>query len=270
MELPIEGQWPNRCAARQKRLNLQERQVREFADSSREWRRRFSEMWGTFLLVIVAAGTIMVGTQSGNVSPTAAAVGPGLIVRVVIYFMGAVGGAHLNPAVTYAFALRGNFPWPRVPGYIAAQLVGAAAAILFLRTLMGDVGGMGATEPEGLSDWQALGLEAILTAGLVNTILGTASGARNVGANGAIAVGAYIAVAGLWAGPLTGASMNPARSFASDFARAEFAKTYIYILGPLLGASIGVAFEWILKGPPTREGSATAQGDGDGWPLEEL
>ena len=88
MELPIEGQWPNRCAARQKNLNLQERQVREFADSSREWRRRFSEMWGTFLLVIVAAGTIMVGAQSGNVSPTAAAVGPGLIVMVVIYFMG--------------------------------------------------------------------------------------------------------------------------------------------------------------------------------------
>lgn len=187
----------------------------------------------------------MVGAQSGKISAAVAAVGPGLMVMVVIYFMGAVGGAHLNPAVTYAFALRGNFPWPRVPGYIAAQVVGAIAAILFLRALLGDVGDMGATKPEGLSDWQALGLEAVLTAGLVNTILGTASGARNVGANGAIAVGAYIAVAGLWAGPLSGASMNPVRSLAPDLARGAFAKTYIYILGPLIGASMGVMFEWI-------------------------
>ena len=112
------------------------------------------------------------------------------------------------------------------------------------------------------SDWK-LGLEAVLTAGLVNTILGTASGGRNVGANGAIAVGAYIAVAGLRAGPLSRASMNPARSLAPDIARCEFAKTCIYILGPLTGASMGVMFEWILEGPPTHEGSIAAQGDAE-------
>ncbi len=267
MAEPIRSQWPNRPFAKEreslKGLDLQERQLCQFKDPSREWHRRFSEAWGTFLLVVVAAGTIMVGARSSEMSPAVAAFGPGLIVMVVIYFMGAVGGAHLNPAVTYAFALRGNFPWPRVPGYIAAQFVGAAAAILFLRALLGDVGDLGATKPEGLSDWQALALESVLTMGLVNTILGTASGARNVGANGAIAVGAYIAVAGLWAGPLTEASMNPARSLAPDLVRADFAKTYIYILGPLLGASIGVAFEWILKGPPTREGTMAAQGDAE-------
>ncbi len=263
----ISRQWPNRPFTKEPKslrgLDPQERQLRQFKDPSREWHRRFSEAWGTFLLVLVAAGTIMVGTQSSKISPAVAAVGPGLIVMVVIYFMGAVGGAHLNPAVTYAFALRGNFPWSRVPGYIAAQFVGSVAAILFLRSLLGDIGDLGATKPQGIGDWQALGLEAVLTAGLVNTILGTASGARNVGANGAIAVGAYISVAGLWAGPLSGASMNPARSLAPDLARDEFAKTYIYILGPLIGASMGVAFEWILKGPPTREGSVSAQGDAE-------
>jgi aquaporin Z len=245
-----------------RQLSADEIDLREFEDSSREWRRRFSEAWGTFLLVLAAAGAVMVAGQSGGkVTPGMAAAAPGLTVMVVIYFMGAVGGAHLNPAVTYAFALRGNFPWGRVPGYIGAQLVGALAAVLFLDALLGNVQEMGATRPEGLSELQAMALEVVLTAGLVNTILGTASGARNIGANGAIAVGAYIAVAGLWSAPLTGASMNPARSLAPDVLRGELATTYIYVLGPFIGASLGVVFQWLLKGPPTREGAITAQGD---------
>src|SRR6202011_353118 len=104
-------------------------------------------------------------------------------------------------------------------------------------------------------------MEALLTAGLVNTILGTASGARNVGANGAIAVGGYIALAGLWAGPITGASMNPARSFAPDFVRGNFDTTWIYVAGPAIGALVGVIFEWILKGRPTSSGAIAAQGE---------
>lgn len=97
----------------------------------------------------------------------------------------------------------------------------------------------------------------------LNTILGTASGARNIGTSGAIAVGGYIALSGLWADPLSGASMNPARSLGPDLIRGHLGDTWIYLVGPLCGACIGVLFEWLLKGPPTLEGSITAQGHGE-------
>jgi aquaporin Z len=188
-------------------------------------------------------------------------VAPGLMVMVIIYFMGTVSGAHLNPAVTLAFAVRRNFPWRRVPGYVLAQLFGGVAAALFLRAMFGTVGAVGATVPgSGVGSGAALAMEVVLTAGLVNTILGTASGARNIGANGAIAVGGYIALAGLWAAPISGASMNPVRSLAPDLVRGEFGTTWIYVVGPVLGALIGVVFEWLLKGEPTTAGALAAQG----------
>lgn len=128
----------------------------------------------------------------------------------------------------------------------------------------GNAGKLGATVPgDHIGSAQAFAVEVILSAGLVNTILGTASGARNIGTNGAIAIGGYIALAGLWAAPVSGASMNPARSLAPDLVRGEFATTWIYIAGPVLGAIIAVGFEWILKGPATREGTRTAQGGPD-------
>jgi len=99
-----------------------------------------------------------------------------------------------------------------------------------------------------------------LTTGLVSTILGTASGARNVGSNGALAVGGYIALAGLWAAPISGASMNPVRSFAPDLIRGDLSTDWIYVAGPVLGAMIAVGFEWILKGPPTVAGDLAARG----------
>lgn len=234
-----------------------------FLDSSREWRRVFAEWWGTFLLIVAGAGTHVAAAVTGNdrLTAIAAAVAPGLTVMSVIYFMGTVSGAHLNPAVTLAFAVRRNFPWVRVPGYIAAQLVGGLCAIAFLRLVFGDAGSLGATQPGAHVDaLQCLATEVLLTAGLVNVILGTAAGARNIGPNGAIAVGGYIVLAGLWAETISGASMNPARSLAPDILRGEFATSWIYVVGPLMGAMIAVAFEWILKGPPTEEGSATAQG----------
>ena len=252
---PLPGQ------AEQHRM-LREAAAPNFLDSTLEWRRVFAEMWGTFLLVVVAAGADVVAARSGGeVTLAMAVVAPGLMVMVIIYFMGTVSGAHLNPAVTLAFAVRRNFPWRRVPGYLIAQAAGGIAAALFLRAMFGLAGDLGATEPgSGVTGPQALAMEVLLTAGLVNTVLGTASGARNIGSNGAIAVGAYIALAGLWAAPVSGASMNPVRSLAPDLVRGDFNTAWVYLIGPLAGAMIAVGFEWILKGPPTATGTIAAQG----------
>ena len=123
------------------------------------------------------------------------------------------------------------------------------------------VGGLGATVPgRNIGNLTALAFETILTVGLVNTVLGTASGARNIGSNGALAVGGYIALAGLWAAPISGASMNPIRSFAPDLLRGNFETSWIYVIGPCLGAFIAVGFEWILKGKATEAGDRAARG----------
>src|SRR5476649_2515662 len=225
--------------------------LEDFDDPKLEWRRLFSELLGTFLLVVVAAGGPVVGALShGAISRPAAVVAPGLMVMAIILFMGAVSGAHLNPAVTLAFSLRRDFPWRRVPGYVVVQLLGAALACLFLWAVYGKVGMLGATEPgAGIGDWQAALTEVVLTGGLVSTILGTASRAQNVGALSAIAVGGYIALAGLWASPVSGASMNPARSFGPDLALGRFDHLWVYIAGPIVGTVIAVGFAWLLRGP---------------------
>jgi len=254
-----------RQKAEQQERMVQKQVSPDFLNPVHEWRRLFAETWGTFLLVLVAAGGGVVAAKSGGAATLGMiVVAPGLMVMAIIYFMGTVSGAHLNPAVTLAFAVRRNFPWRRVPGYLSAQMIGGIAAAVFLRALFGTVGALGATVPSsGVSSVTALAMEVVLTAGLVNTILGTAAGARNIGANGAIAVGGYIALAGLWAAPISGASMNPVRSLAPDLLRGNLDTAWIYVVGPLLGALIGVAFEWILKGKPTTAGTLVAQGSLD-------
>jgi aquaporin Z len=235
-----------------------------FIDPKHEGRRLFAEAWGTFLTVMVTLGGLMsLALSHGQISYALAKLAAGLAVTAVIYSMGAVSGAHINPAVTVAFAVRGNFPWRRVPGYLIAQVLGGVAAAYFLAALVGPVGEIGASTPGLVSPPVALALEVVLTAGLVNIILGTASGARNVGPNGALAVGFYVALTGIWAGPLEGASMNPIRSIAPDLVRGNFSTTWIYLIGPLIGALIGVAFEWILKGSPSAKGARAAQGEPD-------
>ena len=248
--------------AERHRSVVQRQSTLDFFDSSLEWRRVFAETWGTFLLVLVAAGGgVVAAISGGRVTLSMMVVAPGLMVMAIIYFMGTVSGAHLNPAVTLAFAVRRNFPWNRVPGYMVAQVAGAVGAAAFLRAMFDTVGALGATLPgSGVTSGKALAMEVVLTAGLVNTILGTASGARNIGTNGAIAVGGYIALAGLWSAPVTGASMNPARSLGPDLMRGDLHTTWIYIVGPTIGALIGAAFEWILKGKPTAAGRIAAQG----------
>jgi aquaporin Z len=231
-----------------------------FDDPSLEWRRLFSELLGTFFLVLVAAGAAVVDAKSGGaIGRTASVVAPGLMVMAIILFMGAVSGAHLNPAVTLAYALRRDFPWRRAPGYVAVQLAGATVACLFLWAVLGKVGDLGATEPgPGIDDWQAMLIELVLTVGLVSTILGTASRAQNVGPLSALAVGGYVALAGLWSSPVSDASMNPARSFGPDLALGDFSNYWIYLVGPIAGAVVAVAFAWLLRGPGGDEGGRTA------------
>jgi len=222
-----------------------------FDDPRYEYRRLFAEAFGTFFLVAVAAGAVVVSAAShGSIGRVEAVVAPGLMVMAIILFMGAVSGAHLNPAVSIAFAARGDFPWKRVPGYIVAQLVGATLACLFLWSMFGKVGMLGATEPgPGFTDLQALVMELVLTLGLVSTILGTASKAQNVGPIAALAVGGYIALAGLWASPVSGASMNPARSFGPALVLLNFSHYWVYVVGPIAGALLAVVVAYALRGP---------------------
>ena len=237
--------------------------IADFQNPNQEWRRLFSELYGTFFLVIVAAGGGMMGQAfPGTISRTAAVVAPGLMVMAIIMFMGKISGAHLNPAVSIAFSLRGDFPWRRVPGYVIVQLLGATLASLVLWGVVDVSAKYGGNYPaSGYSDWRALAMEAILTFGLVSVILGTASGAQNLGVIGAIAVGAYIALAGLWGSPISGASMNPARTFGPDLVSGTWTGYWLYILGPIAGAFIAVGCAYVLRGPGGgRGGSAAAQG----------
>jgi aquaporin Z len=220
----------------------------QFDDPGLEWRRLFSELLGTFFLLLAAAGGGLLHAK-GEITLSAAVVAPGLTVLGIILYMGAVSGAHLNPAVTLAFALRGDFPWKRVPGYIIIQLIGATLACLFLLAVFGNVENLGATLPgPGYVNWQALLMEIALTAGLVSVILGTASAAQNVGAIAALGVGGYIALAGLWGAPVSGTSMNPARSFGPALVSGNWSNYWVYVVGPLAGVLLAVGFAQILRG----------------------
>jgi aquaporin Z len=236
----------------------------DFWDERYEGRRLFAEVLGTFFLVLVAAGGGMVNARFGGDAVPAAArvVAPGLMVMAVILFMGSVSGAHLNPAVSVAFALRGNFPWRRVLAYVIAQFVGAVLAVLLLWALIGRQGSAGLTLPgPGVSTGVAMAWEIVLTAGLVSVILGTASGAQQIGPLAAIGVAGYIALAGLWGAPVSGASMNPARSLGPALVLGDWTAWWAYLAGPLAGAVIAVGCAWILRGPGGgAHGTEAAQG----------
>ena len=233
---PQQAEVTEGLIARYERSVLQ--RMADFDDPRQEWRRLFSELLGTFLLVLAAAGGGMMGHAfPGVISHSAAVVAPALTVLAVILFMGKVSGAHLNPAVSIAFALRRDFPWQRVPGYIVVQLIGATLAALVLRSIVNVSAVYGSNYPaHGYSDMAAFWMELILTTGLVSVILGTASGAQNVGLFGAFGVGSYIALAGLWGSPISGASMNPARTFGPDLVGTTFTGYWVYVAGPIAGA----------------------------------
>ena len=238
--------------------------MEDFQDPSQEWRRLFSELFGTFFLVLVACGGGVMGEAFPNtISRTAAVTAPGLMVMGIILFMGKVSGAHLNPAVSIAFSLRGDFPWRRVPGYIVVQLIGASLAAWFVQSVINASAVFGSNYPaHGYTSTDAFLMEAVLTLGLVSVILGTASGAQNLGVFGALGVGGYIILAGLWGSPISGASMNPARTFGPDLVGGDFTSYWVYVAGPLVGACLAVAAAFVLRGSGGgRAGSGAAQGD---------
>jgi aquaporin Z len=237
--------------------------IEDFEDPRQEWRRLVSEAIGTFFLVLAAAGGGMMGHAFPNViSHTDAVVAPALTVMAIILFMGKVSGAHLNPAVSIAFALRRDFPWWRVPGYIVVQLAGATLAALFLHSVINVSATFGSNYvAASYSAGSAFWMEFILTVGLVSVILGTASGAQNVGLFGAFGVGGYIALAGLWGSPISGASMNPARTFGPDLVGGNFSHYFVYVAGPIAGAAVAVLIAFVLRG---RGGGAAGSGAGQG------
>ena len=237
--------------------------IEDFQDPKQEWRRLFSELLGTFFLVLVAAGGGMMSEAFPNtISRAAAVTAPGLMVMAIILFMGKVSGAHLNPAVSLAFAARGDFPWVRVPGYIVVQLAGATLAALFLHSVIDVSATFGSNYPaSGYSNMAAFWMEFILTLGLVSVILGTASGAQNIGIVGAFGVGAYIALAGLWGSPISGTSMNPARTFGPDLVGRDWTAYWVYVAGPIAGAAVAVVVGFVLRG---RGGGAAGSGAAQG------
>lgn len=248
-------------------LPLSEREraeVRDFRRPGHAFGPLFGELLGTYLLVLVAVGAGAVDRASGGmVGEGGKVVAPALMVTAIILFMGTVSGAHLNPAITLAFALRRDFPWRRVPSYVLTQGLASVAAALTVQALFGLDGGLGATRPgAGFSELQALVVEVLLTAGLVSVVLGAASGAQNIGPLAAIAAGAYIALAGLWAAPVSGASMNPARSFGPALVGGDLGTFWIYLVGPIAGALLAVVASMLLRGKgggPVAE--RAAQGD---------
>jgi len=227
------------------------------------WIRLIIEFVGTFVLVTVAAGSGVINNYAGGgpISRTAAVIAPGAVVMAMIYAWGPLSGLHINPAVTAAFAGRGVFPKAWVIPYWVVQLAGAIGAALFLQLMFGHVdagGNYPITTPGG--DWRSFVMEAVLTAILVSIILNTATGSRSIGHNAAIAVGSTVALLGLFASPISGASMNPARTLGPDIVSTNFTGWWVYIAGPLIGAAIAVMIIGLVRGLPNKDERDAAQG----------
>lgn len=199
-----------------------------------------AEALGTFTLVFAGTGAIVVNQVSGGVITHAGiALTFGLVVLAMIHTFGDVSGAHLNPSVTTAFAAAGRFPWREVPGYLAAQILGALAASGLLRSLFPEATTLGATLPAG-PPMQSFVFEIVLTAILMLTILSVSTGAKEKGITAGIAIAAVIGLEAMFAGPICGASMNPARSFAPALVSGSLEHLWIYLTAPTLGALIAI------------------------------
>ncbi len=211
-------------------------------------RRVAAEGLGTFCLVFAGTGAVVVNSVAGDpLGHGGVAAAFGLVVAVMIFSLGHLSGAHLNPAVTLAFSSARHFPHAEVAPYIAAQFAGAILASLSLRGLFGLSGGLGATHPAYVGDVGALVLEAGLTAILMIVILAVATDTRAVGSMAAVAIGGTIALEALVMGPITGASMNPARSLAPAVVGGDITDLWIYLAGPVSGALAGAVIYTFLR-----------------------
>jgi aquaporin NIP len=208
-----------------------------------------AEAVGTFALVFAGAGAIMVDAKTHALGHIGIAITFGLVIMVMIYAVGHVSGAHFNPAVTFAFALTRHFPWPRALVYWVAQAIGAIAAAFLLLGSLGDVADVGATLPAG-SQAQSFLWEIVLSAFLMLVIMAVATDTRAVGEAAAIAIGGTIALDAMFGGPVSGASMNPARSLGPALASGNLHSLWIYLAAPVVGTSLGGLLYLFLRGEP--------------------
>lgn len=212
-----------------------------------EWRREAAEAVGTFGLVFAGCGAIVIEAETGALGHIGIAITFGLIIMTMIYATGHISGAHFNPAVTLAFAVSRHLPWSRVPRYWAAQLGGGVLAALVLRALFGDVAHLGTTLPRG-TDTQSLVLEGVLTFFLMFVIISVATDTRAVGQAAAIAIGGTVGLEAMFGGPISGASMNPARSLAPAIVSWTWQSQWLYVVGPVLGAIAGAVVYTLIRG----------------------
>ena len=217
-----------------------------------------AEAVGTFALVFAGCGAIMVDAKTHQLGHVGVAITFGLVIMFGIYAVGHISGAHFNPSVTLAFALSRHFPWSRAVGYWGAQLVGALLAAAILRGSLGNVADVGATLPSG-SQGQAFLWELILTFFLMFVIMAVATDTRAVGEAAAIAIGGTVGLDAMFGGPITGASMNPARSIGPALVSGNLHALWLYIVAPILGASLAALTYQFIRGEATGEPDAVEE-----------
>ncbi len=216
-------------------------------------RKLAAEAVGTFGLVFAGTGAVIINAETGGqIGQVGIGLTFGLIIMVMIYATGHISGAHFNPAVTLAFAIGRHFPWPVVPLYWSAQLGGGILASLLLRGMFGEIANLGATLPRG-SAGQSFVLEIVLTSFLMFVITSVATDDRAVGQAAAIAIGGTVALEATFAGPISGASMNPVRSLAPALVSSTWDAQWLYVAGPLLGAVAGVLIYEFVRGELPKE-----------------
>lgn len=212
-------------------------------------RKPLAEFIGTFILVFAGTGAIVIDDVSGGkIGHPGIALVFGLVVMVLIYALGDISGAHFNPAVTLGFWVARRFPSRWVAPYIASQVAGALFASLLLRILFANASGLGATNPSGPA-WQSAILEVVMMAFLMLVILNVSEGSKEKGIMAGVAVGGAIAVDALFGGPISGASMNPARSLAPALVAGSMKHVWIYLVAPLAGSLLAVVTARLLKEP---------------------
>ncbi len=210
-----------------------------------------AELLGTFALVFAGAGAVIVDARTHSLGHVGVAISFGLVIMIMIYAVGHISGAHFNPAVSFAFALTRHFPWPRVVAYWTAQVAGALLAAALLRGSLGNVAHVGATLPSGSLGPSFL-WEVVLTFFLMFVILAVATDTRSVGEAAAIAIGGTVGLDAMFGGPISGASMNPARSLGPALVSGDVHALWLYIVAPLVGAALGAFAYQFVRGEQTR------------------